>query len=153
MINSRKKRSASTLRVALGLVVAGSLVGGAPAQAALTHSYTNHKPLSGNYPGSYTTPAADPPTQIVAQEYPNPRYPNHKPRRGNHPGSYISSPSTPAQPPSSHFDRRAAGVGAIGMLGLVLLLTAVTAGVRVARNRTHDVPLVVEVRDNRPSVG
>jgi hypothetical protein len=153
MINLGKNPSASTVRVVLGLVVAGSLVGGAPAQAALTHSYTNHKPLSGNYPGSYTTPATDPSTQIAAQEYPNPRYPNHKPRRGNYPGSYISGPSTPARPPSSHFDWRATGVGAVGMLGLILLLNAVAAGVRVARNRTHDVPLVVEVRDNRPSVG
>ena len=74
------------------------------------------------------------------QAYPNPEYPNHKPLRGNYPGSYTSSPSTPVQQTSSRFDWLAAGVGAAGMLGLILLLTAVKSGARIARSRKHDVP-------------
>jgi hypothetical protein len=86
------------------------------------------------------------------QAYPNPEYPNHKPLRGNYPGSYTKSPSTPVQQPSSQFDWLAAGVGAAGMLGLVLLLIAAKSGARIARNRRHDVPLVVQI-DDRPGVG
>ena len=56
------------------------------------------------------------------------------------------------QQPSSQFDWLAAGVGAAGMLGLILLLAAVKTGTRIARNRRHDVPLVVQV-DDRPGVG
>ena len=38
------------------------------------------------------------------------------------------------------------------MLGLILLLIAVKTGTRIARNRSHDVPLVVQI-DDRPGVG
>src|SRR5215207_8744272 len=88
MITPRQKRSVAALRVALGLIVAGTLAGRGPADAASTQTYPNHKPLSGNYPGSYTTRAADSATTGAAQQYPNPQYPNHKPLRGNYPGSY-----------------------------------------------------------------
>ena len=138
MITSRQKRSAIAARVALGLVVAGTLVGAAPSYAAPAHPCTKHFPVS-NY-------------RCTHQAYPNPEYPNHKPLRGNYPGSYTSSSSTPVQQPSSRFDWLAAGVGAAGMLGLILLLTAVKTGARIARNRSHDVPLVIQI-DDRPGVG
>jgi hypothetical protein len=138
MITSRQKRSAIAARVALGLVIAGTLVGAAPSYAALAHPCTKHFPVS-NY-------------RCTHQAYPNPDYPNHKPVRGNYPGSYTSSPSTPVQQPSSQFDWLAAGVGAAGMLGLVLLLIAAKSGARIARNRRHDVPLVVQI-DDRPGAG
>jgi hypothetical protein len=138
MITSRQQRSAIAARVALGLVVAGTLVGAAPSYAALAQPCTKHFPVS-NY-------------ACAQQAYPNPEYPNHKPLRGNYPGSYTSSPSTPVQQHSSQFDWLAAGVGAAGMLGLILLLTAVKNGARIARNRRHDVPLVVQV-DDHPGVG
>jgi hypothetical protein len=129
------------------------LLGSAPADAASTHAYTNHKPLSGNYPGSYRPPAADAVTSGAAQQYPNPQYPNHKPLRGNYPGSYTSTPPTPAQSPDSGFDWLAAGAGAAGMLGLILLLAAAKTATRIARNRDHDVPLVLKIHDNTPSAG
>jgi len=153
MITPRQKRSVAALRVALGLIVAGTLAGSGPADAASTQTYPNHKPLSGNYPGSYTTRAADSATTGAAQQYPNPQYPNHKPLRGNYPGSYTSSPSTPAQRPSSGFDWLAAGAGAAAMLGLILLSAAAKATTRIARNRRHDAPLVLEIRDDTPGVG
>ena len=56
------------------------------------------------------------------------------------------------QQPSSQFDWLAAGVGAAGMLGLILLFAAVKTAARIARNRRHDVPLVVQI-DDRPDVG
>ena len=136
MITSRQQRGAIAARVALGLVVA-ALVGAAPSYAAPAHP-CQHFPVS-NYPCTH-------------QAYPNPEYPNHKPLRGNDPGSYTKSPSTPVQQPSSQFDWLAAGVGAAGMLGLILLLTAIKTGARMARNRGHDVPLVVQI-DDRPGVG
>jgi hypothetical protein len=138
MITSRQKRSAIAARVALGLVVAGTLVVAAPSYAAPTLPCTSHFPVS-NYRCSH-------------QAYPNPEYPNHKPLRGNYPGSYTKRMSTPVQQPSSQFDWLAAGVGAAGMLGLILLLTAVKTGARIARNRKHDVPLVVQI-DDRPGAG
>jgi hypothetical protein len=138
MITWRQQRSAIAARVALGLVVAGTLVGAAPSYAAPGDPCTKHFPVS-NY-------------SCTQQGYPNPEYPNHKPLRGNYPGSYTSSSSTPVQQPSSDFDWLAAGVGAAGMLGLVLLLIAVKTGARIARNRSHDVPLVVQT-DDRPGVG
>jgi hypothetical protein len=138
MITSTQNRSAIAARVALGLVVAGMLVGAAPSYAALAHPCTKHFPVS-NY-------------SCTHQAYPNPQYPNHKPLRGNYPGSYTSSSPTPVQQPSSGFDWLAAGVGAAGMLGLILLLTAVKTGARMARNRSHDVPLVIQI-DDRPGVG
>ena len=138
MITLRQQRGAIAARVALGLVVAGALVGAAPSYAAPGPPCTNHFPVS-NY-------------SCTHQAYPNPEYPNHKPLRGNYPGSYTKSPSTPVQQPSSQFDWLAAGVGAAGMLGLILLLTAVKTGARIARNRRHHVPLVVQI-DDRPGVG
>jgi hypothetical protein len=138
MITSRQQRSAIAARVALGLIVASTLVGAAPSYAAPTLPCTSHFPVS-NY-------------RCTHQAYPNPDYPNHKPVRGNYPGSYTSSPSTPVQQHSSQFDWLAAGVGAAGMLGLVLLLIAAKTGARMARNRSHDVPLVVQI-DEPPSVG
>jgi hypothetical protein len=138
MITSRQQRSAIASRVALGLVVAGMLVGAAPSYAALAHPCTKHFPVS-----TYA---------CTHQAYPNPEYPNHKPIRGNYPGSYAKSPSTPVQQPSSQFDWLAAGVGAAGMFGLILLLAAVKSGARVARSRRHEVPLVVQI-DDHPGVG
>ena len=138
MITSRQQRSAIAARVALGLVVAGALVCAAPSYAAPTLPCTSHFPVS-----KYS---------CTHQAYPNPEYPNHKPLRGNYPGSYTKSPSTPVQQPSSRFDWLAAGVGAAGMLGLVLLLAAMRTGARMARSRNHDVPLVVQI-DDHPSVG
>ena len=138
MIILRQQRGAIAARVVLGLVVAGALVGAAPSYAAPVHPCTKHFPVS-NYPCTH-------------QAYPNPEYPNHKPLRGNYPGSYTSSPSTPVQQTSSRFDWLAAGVGAAGMLGLILLLTAVKSGARIARSRKHDVPLVVQI-DDHPGVG
>jgi hypothetical protein len=127
MITLRQQRGAIAARVALGLVVAGALVGAAPSYAAPPHPCTNHFPVS-NYACTH-------------QAYPNPEYPNHKPLRGNYAGSYNSSASTtPVQQPSSGFDWLAAGVGAAGMLGLTLLLTAVKSGARMARSRKHEVP-------------
>ena len=145
MIRSRQKRSVVAARVALGLIVASTLVIGPPADAVSTHTSTDQK-LGPVYPGTlseYQDPA----------EYQKPAYPNHKPLRGNYPGSYKSSASTtPAHEPSTGFDWLAAGIGAAGMLGLILLLTAVKTGTRIARNRSHDVPLVIQI-DDRPGVG
>jgi hypothetical protein len=147
MITSSQKRSRAARRVALGLVLAGTLVGSAPVDAASTQTYNSHKPLSGNDPGSYTLRTPDGSTL----QYPNPQYPNHKPLRGNYPGSYTSSATTPTQAPSSDFDWLAAGAGAAGMLGLILLLAAGKAAARIARNRRHDAQLFLEIRDNTPS--
>jgi hypothetical protein len=138
MITSRQKRSAIAARVALGLVVAGMLVGAAPSYAAPALPCTSHFPVS-NY-------------RCTHQAYPNQEYPNHKPLSGNYPGSYAKSPSAPVQQPSSGFDLLAAGIGAAGMLGLVLFLTAVKSGARLARSRRHEVPLVVQI-DDHPGVG
>ena len=131
MLRSSQKQRSATRCVALGLVLAGTLVGSAPADAASTHRIQ----------------AADGSTL----RYPNPQYPNHKPLRGNYPGSYTSSATTPAERPSSGFDWLAAGTGAAGMLGLILLLIAGRAVARNARNRGRDVPLVLEIRDDAPA--
>ena len=136
MITSRQQRSAIAARVALGLVVAGTLVGAAPSYAAPT--LPCHFPVS-----KYS---------CTHQAYPNPEYPNHKPLSGSYPGSYTKSPAAPVQQPGSRFDWLAAGVGAAGMLGLILLLAAMKTGARMARSRNHDVPLVVQM-DDRPGVG
>ena len=138
MITSRQKRSAIPARVVLGLVVAGMLVGAAPSYAAPVDPCPKHFPMS-NYPCTH-------------QAYPNSEYPNHKPLRGDYPGSYAKSPSQPVQQSSSGFDWLAAGVGAAGMLGLILLLTAAKTGARIARDRSREVPLVVQI-DDRPGVG
>jgi hypothetical protein len=103
------------MRAALALLLAAALAGGVLAQTAFAQHYENHKPLRGDYPGSY----AD---------------------------------SAPALPPSGTFDWAAAGVGAAGMLGLVLAHRAIRARGRTARrDRAHDVPLVLHVRDDRPA--
>jgi hypothetical protein len=151
MFTSMQRRSAAALCLALGLLVASTVIGGGPAHAASTHRYTNHKPLSDNYPGSHAAGATDAVTLRPGLQYPNPRYPNHKPLRGNYPGSYTAS--TPAQQPNSGFDWLAAGVGAAGMLGLILLLTAGKTAMRLAHSRRHDVPFVVQVRDDTSGVG
>jgi hypothetical protein len=115
MTRSRRRLSAAAMRAALALLLAAALVGGLLVQTAFAQHYENHKPLRGNYPGSY----AD------------------------------SAPSVPA---SGTFDWAAAGVGAAGMLGLVLARGAVRARGRTAsRERAHDVPLVLHVRDDRPA--
>jgi hypothetical protein len=103
------------------------------------------EPAGSVYPGTFSE-YQDP------SEYQKPEYPNHKPLRGNYPGSYPSSSSMPVQQLSSQFDWLAALVGAAGMLGLILLLTAVKTGARRARDRRQDVPLVVQI-DEPPSVG
>jgi hypothetical protein len=138
MITLRQQRGAIAARVALGLVVAGALVGAAPSYAAPGDPCTKHFPVS-NY-------------SCTHQGYPNPEYPNHKPLRGGYPGSYTSSSPAPVQQTSSRFDWLAAGVGAAGMLGLILFLTAVKSGARIARSRKHDVPLIVQI-DDHPGVG
>jgi hypothetical protein len=115
MTRSRRRLSAAAMRAALALLLAAALAGGVLAQTAFAQHYENHKPLRGNYPGSY----AD---------------------------------SAPAVPPSGTFDWAAAGVGAAGMLGLVLAHSAVRARRRTGRReRAHDVPLVLHVRDDRPA--
>ena len=84
-------------------------------------------------------------------EYPNPQYPNHKPLRGDYPGSYTAT--TPSQQPDGGFDWLATGVGAAGMLGLILLFAAGRSATRSARDRRHRIPFVVDVRDDSPPVG
>jgi hypothetical protein len=167
MIRSRQWLSAIATAATLALVLAGV----ANASSAPADTYSSHKPVSGNYPGSYT-PAEDTSIWVATQ-----RHPAHKPLSGNYPGSYAaaadastpvanhkplrgdyrtgsytstataSSDSTSAT--SDTFDWGAAGVGAATMLGLVLLLIALKAGLQPARrNRAR----VLEVPDNRPSV-
>jgi hypothetical protein len=132
MIRARQRLHAGATLAALGLALAGIFAGGAHAQ-----TYTSHTPTRGHYPGSHIAPAR--------------AYPNHKPLRGNYPGSYASSRAAPSLRPSAGFDVLAAGIGAAGMLGLVLLLTAGRAGLRTARrSRVHDTPLFLEVRDDGP---
>ena len=137
MVTTSYRRSNAAVRLALAAVVAGVLFVGAPARADGTHIY-----------GSRAEYAS---SQKATQAYPNPEYPNHKPLRGSYPGSYASTASTPAQPASSHFDWRAAAVGAAGMLGLILVLAAARATARMTRDRRRRIPLVVDVRDNTPT--
>jgi hypothetical protein len=139
MITITQGRGNAARRIAIGIVVAGLLGVAMPAQADTTHA-----------DGSGTV-HLETPNGVL--EYPNPQYPNHKPLRGNYPGSYTSTASTPAQRPSSRFDWLAAGVGAAGMLGLILLSAAGRSATRIARNRRHGIPFVVDVRDDTPSTG
>jgi hypothetical protein len=139
MIRTPQRTRNIAVRAALGLVIASALSVGAPAQAAPTDTYASR--------ATYLAAAN------TAQAYPNPQYPNHKPLRGNYPGSYASTPSTPAQPPSSHFDWLAAAVGAAAMLGLMLLFAAGRSATRIARNRRHGIPFVIDVRDDTPTTG
>ena len=137
MLTTSRLPSNAAARVALAVVVAGTLVGAAPSYAAPGDPCTKHFPVS-NY-------------SCTQQGYPNPEYPNHKPLRGNYPGSYASTSSTPAEPADSDFDWRAAAVGAAGMLGLILLLAAVSATARMTRNRSRRIPFVVDVHDKPPT--
>lgn len=139
MITVRQRRGNAAKRMAIGILIAALL--GVAVSA-----------------GANTTPAdrsetvyLETPNGVV--EYPNPQYPNHKPLRGNYPGSYPSTASTPAQPPSNRFDWVSAGVGAAGMLGLILLSAAARSATRTARNRRHGIPFVVDVRDDTPATG
>ena len=139
MITSRQKRSAIAARVALGLVVAGTLVGAAPSYAAPALPCTSHFPVS-NY-------ALYPPG--VSE----PGIPEPQAAEGQLPRQLHEQPSTPVQQPNSQFDWLAAGVGAAGMLGLILLFAAGRAATRIARNRRHGIPFVVDVRDDTPATG
>jgi hypothetical protein len=148
MSKSRQRLAAIATWAALGLVFAGV----ADASTASTDADSSHKPVSGNYPGSYTA-SEDAPTWAAAQRHPSHKplsgndragyapaadYPNHKPVSGNYPDSYPTSASIAATEPSDTidpFDWSAAGVGAAAMLGLVLLLAAVKAGGARARQR------------------
>lgn len=137
MLTTSHLRSNAAARVALAVVVAGTLVGAAPSYAAPGDPCTKHFPVS-NY-------------SCTQQAYPNPDYPNHQPLRGNYPGSYASTSSTPTEPADRDFDWRAAAVGAAGMLGLILLLAAVSATARMTRNRSRRIPFVVDVHDKPPT--
>ena len=139
MSTIRKGRGNAARGVAIGIVVAGLLGLAVPAGADTTHG-------DGSGTVYLETPRG-------AVEYPNPQYPNHKPLRGNYPGSYTSTASKPAEPSSGRFDWLAAGVGAAGMLGLILLFAAARSATRTARNRRHAIPFVVEVRDDTPATG
>jgi hypothetical protein len=139
MITIRQGRGNAARGVAIGIIVAGLLGLAVPAGADTTHG-----------DGSETV-YLETPSGVV--EYPNPQYPNHKPLRGDYPGSYTSTASTPAEPSSDRFDWLAAGVGAAGMLGLILLFAAARSATRTARNHRHAIPFVVEVRDDTPASG
>jgi hypothetical protein len=125
--------------MAIGIVIAALLGAAVPARADTTQGVAGEAVYLGT------------PSGVL--EYPDPRYPNHKPLRGNYPGSYTSIASTPAQPAGDRFDWLAAGVGAAGMLGLMLLFAAARSATRTARDRRHAIPFVVEVRDDTPASG
>jgi hypothetical protein len=137
MITTSHRRSSAAVALALAVVVAGSLYVVMPARADDTPIYASRAEYASS--------------QKATLAYPNPEYPNHKPLRGNYPGSYASTASTPAQPAGSHFDWRAAAVGAAGMLGLILLSAAVRATARMTRARRRRIPFVVDVRDKTPT--
>jgi hypothetical protein len=139
MITIRRTRGNSARRMAIGILIAALLGAAVPAGADTTHG-------DGSESVYLETPSG-----VV--EYPNLQYPNHKPLRGNYPGSYTSTASTPAEPSSDRFDWLAVGVGATGMLGLILLFAAARSATRTARNRRHTIPFVVEVRDDTPATG
>ena len=138
MITIGRARGTAARRVAIGIVVAGLLGVAVPARADTTHP-----------DGSGTVYLETPDGGEL--EYPNPQYPNHKPLRGNYPGSYTSTAAAPAH--GNGFDWLAAGAGAAGTLGVVLLLAAGRAATRIARNRRHGIPFVVDVRDDTPTTG
>jgi hypothetical protein len=128
------------LRVTLALLGASVLTSGG--QAAAAWAYSSHHESS-----------SAPDTIILRDglQYPDPQYPNHKPISGNYPGSYTAT--TPSRQPERGFDWIAAGAGASGMLGLILLGAAGSSATRIARNRRHGIPFVVEVRDATPAAG
>jgi hypothetical protein len=130
----KKNRKVAALRVGIALLTGSSLLANGQAIAADPH-------------GSNSS-AQDTVILRDGLEYPNPQYPNHKPLRGDYPGSY-----TGAQQADSDFDWLAAGAGATGMLGLILLLAAGRSAARIARNRRHRIPFVVDVRDDTPATG
>jgi hypothetical protein len=136
MITIRRTRGNSARRMAIGIVIAALLGAAVPARADTTHA------------GGSGTVYLETPNGVL--EYPNPQYPNHKPLRGN-PGSYTTTASAPAH--GNGFDWLAAGAGAAGTLGVVLLLAAGRAATRIARNRRHGIPFVVDVRDDTPTTG
>jgi hypothetical protein len=137
MITIRQTRGNSARRMAIGIVIAALLGAAVPARADTTHA------------GGSGTVYLETPNGVL--EYPNPQYPNHKPLRGNYPGSYTTTASAPAH--GNGFDWLAAGAGAAGTLGVVLLLAAGRAATRIARNRRHGIPFVVDVRDDTPTTG
>jgi hypothetical protein len=139
MITIRRARDNAARQIAIAIVVAGLLGAAVPARADTTHADGNK------------TVYLETPNGVLG--YPNPQYPNHKPLRGNYPGGYTSTASTPAEPSSDRFDWLAAGVGAAGMLGLILLFAAARSAARTARNRRQAIPFVVEVRDDTPATG
>lgn len=134
---STHSRTVGALRVSLALLAASALLANGQAIAASTQS----------------SPSSAPDTITLRDglEYPNPQYPNHKPLRGDYPGSYTATPS--AQQSDTGFDWLAASAGATGMLGLILLLAAGRSAARMARNRRHPIPFVVDVRDDTPATG
>ena len=136
MSRTSQRRGHPAAPMALGMVVAGLIAAGMPAQAESADTYASRAEYKA--------------THKAAAAYPNPQYPNHKPLRGNYPGSYASTASTPAQPAGGHFDWRAAAVGAAGMFGLILLAAA-AATARLARNRKRGIPFVVDVHDKTPT--
>jgi hypothetical protein len=138
MITIRQARGKAAGRIAIAIVVAGLLGVAVPARADTTHA-------DGNETMRLETPHG-------VLEYPSPEYPNHKPLRGNYPGSYAPTPST-ASTPATGFDWLAAGAGAAGMLGLTLLFAAGRSATRIARNRRHGIPFVIDVRDDTPTSG
>jgi hypothetical protein len=133
MITIGRARGNTARRVAIGIVVAGLLGVAVPARADTT-------PADRSGIVHLETPDGG------ELEYPNPQYPNHEPLRGNYPGSYSAATPTPTH--GNGFDWLAAGAGAAGTLGLVLLLTAGRAATRIARGRRHGIPFVVDVRDD-----
>ena len=139
MITSSNARGSAARGVAIGIIVAGLLGAAVPARADAAHR-------DGDPTASLESPDG-------ALEHPDPRYPNHKPLRGDHPGSYSSAASTPAPPAGNRFDWLAAGAGAAGTLGLVLLVAAGRAATRVARHRRRGIPFVIDVRDDTPAAG
>ena len=150
MTRSRKSLSAIAMGAALAVVLAAVAL----AYGAETEPYANHKPVRGNYPGSY---ARDASIWIATQRHPNHKplsaarygaaadapvsvaaasYTNHKPLRGDYPGSYVAGAPAPDGGSSGDtFDWADAGIGAAVMLGLLLLLTAAKTGGARARQR------------------
>ena len=139
MITIRRTRGTVARRMAIGIVIAALLGAAVPARADTTQGDAGEAVY------------LETPSGVL--EHPDPRYPNHKPLRGNYPGSYTNTASTPAQPAGDRFDWLAAGVGAAGMLGLMLLFAAARSATRTARDRRHAIPFVVEVRDDTPAPG
>ena len=138
MTRSRQSLSA----IAMGAALAVVLVAVALASAAPTERYPNHKPVRGDYPGSYEPDAS---VFGATQRHPShaplraaryraaadvSSYSSHKPLSGDSAGA-----TAPMSGSGDSFDWADAGVGAAGMFGLLLLLTAAKAGGARARQR------------------